>query len=449
MKALFELDPQYLNINCGSYGATPLPISLAAAAFSRHIESNPDRFIRKELEPLILATRQKLAPVVGCKDVSELVLIPGASHALATVFLNLKLAMGLAEGDVIVQFSTTYGSIQATLQFMKDTTPGLVISTLDLSFPLAHATILRRFRAHLLTIISSKDGNLAMRGRPRKIIAFIDTVASSPGVRYPWEAMVEICRELGVFSFVDGAHGVGLIPLDLDKADPDAFVSNCHKWMSSKRASAFLYVPKRNHHLILSTFPVSHYYTTPTPPDPPTRFGLLHNWTGTHDFVPILSIAWAINFRNAIGGEERIRKYCRTLALDGGRAMAKVWGTQIMDDMNLDGRETWAEEGELTTAMVNVLLPLPVLSSSVQPDSQLEKIWQHFQDAMFGRGFYLPILLYGFKATQSPREKDERRWWVRASAQIWLEVSDFERAAHKMLSICNEVMADPELFPPS
>ncbi|KAF8311718.1 PLP-dependent transferase [Clavulina sp. PMI_390] len=444
MKSLFGLDKDYLNINSGSYGTTPLPISLAAAAFSQHIESNPDWFIRRELEPMILATRQKLAPVVGCKDVDELVLVQGASIGLASILWNLKGTMGLGDGDVIVELSITYDSIRTTLKFMQDTTPGLSISTLDLTFPLSHKTVLRRFKAHLETILSSPAPSAAANPKPKRIIAIIDTVSSNPGIRFPWEDMVKICRELGVFSIVDGAHGVGLVPLELDHVDPDAFVSNCHKWMSSKRASAFLYVPKRNHHLFTSTFPVSEYYTTSTPNDPPTRFALMHNWTGTQDFAPILSIAWAINFRRAIGGEARIQEYCRTLALDGGRLMAKIWGTQVMDDMTLEDGETWAEDGELTTAMVNILLPLQILPS--QTSDQLKTIYRRFQDAMLARNFYLPIMVHGSKESKGSYKEDQRRWWARASAQLWLEISDFEKVARMMLDICTEVQKDPGLF---
>jgi selenocysteine lyase/cysteine desulfurase len=28
-------------------------------------------------------------------------------------------------------------------------------------------------------------------------------------VRMPWEKLVEACREMGVLSLVDGAHGIG------------------------------------------------------------------------------------------------------------------------------------------------------------------------------------------------------------------------------------------------
>lgn len=56
-------------------------------------------------------------------------------------------------------------------------------------------------------------------------MAIIDGIISVPGVRIPWEEMVKICRENEVYSLVDGAHVIGQIPLDVQQADPDFFIS--------------------------------------------------------------------------------------------------------------------------------------------------------------------------------------------------------------------------------
>jgi hypothetical protein len=58
-----------------------------------------------------------------------------------------------------------------------------------------------------------------------------------------------------------------------------------------------------------------------------------------------MTIADAIKFREDIGGEERIMQYNHTLAVQGGRRLRKLWGTDIMENAKL-------EDGELTAAMV-------------------------------------------------------------------------------------------------
>ena len=49
----------------------------------------------------------------------------------------------------------------------------------------------------------------------------------------------------------------------------------------------------------------------------------------------------ALAFREWLGGEKVINDYCHKLALDGGRRLAQILGTRLMD-----------ETGELTLNMV-------------------------------------------------------------------------------------------------
>lgn len=57
----------------------------------------------------------------------------------------------------------------------------------------------------------------------------------------------EICawaKEKGIFSFIDGAHGPGMLLLDLHQMGCDAYASCCHKWMLGPKGTGFLYVRK-------------------------------------------------------------------------------------------------------------------------------------------------------------------------------------------------------------
>jgi hypothetical protein len=67
-----------------------------------------------------------------------------------------------------------------------------------------------------------------------------------------------------------------------------------------------------------------------------------YDWTGTVDWSPYLTVPDCIALRKEWGGEERIRKYCRDLAIRGGRRIAERWGTRVMS----------GDKDELTAAMV-------------------------------------------------------------------------------------------------
>jgi L-cysteine/cystine lyase len=57
----------------------------------------------------------------------------------------------------------------------------------------------------------------------------------------------EICawaKEKGIFSLIDGAHGPGMLKLDLHQMGCDAYASCCHKWMLGPKGTGFLYIRK-------------------------------------------------------------------------------------------------------------------------------------------------------------------------------------------------------------
>lgn len=66
----------------------------------------------------------------------------------------------------------------------------------------------------------------------------------------------------------------------------------------------------------------------------------LGNWSNLTINIP------ALRFRKWLGGEEKINAYCHDLALKGGKRLAEVLGTQVMDP-----------SGESTLNMVHFLIP--------------------------------------------------------------------------------------------
>lgn len=81
-------------------------------------------------------------------------------------------------------------------------------------------------------------------------LGFIDAISSNPGVVFPSRRISKLFRENGILSFVDAAHAIGQVPVDLkgdhEKGEgPDFWVSNCHKWLMAHRGCAVFYASKR------------------------------------------------------------------------------------------------------------------------------------------------------------------------------------------------------------
>ena len=200
----------------GSFGTYPSAVRKYLRAFQDAAEARPDRFIRYDLPLQLDDSRTVLAQLLRV-PVDEVVFVPNATTGVNTVLRNLR----YAPGDTIVYFATVYAACEKTIEYLCETTPvsGVKIGAV---YPVEDDVLVSMLRDAVRDV--KRKG-----GRVR--VAMFDTVVSVPGVRVPFEQLVEMLRgeDPGILTLVDGAHGVGHIPLDLGKLDADFFVSNCHK----------------------------------------------------------------------------------------------------------------------------------------------------------------------------------------------------------------------------
>lgn len=217
MRKHFHFSSSYKPLNHGSFGAFPSQVRTAERHWQDELEQHPDTFIRYTYPPLLDKSRAILADLVKV-HVDEVVLVPNATTATNTVLRGIK----WEEGDVIVFFETVYGALEKTVEYVCETTLAEA-EKVDAEWPISDEELLKAFEKTVRQI--NDEGN----GKRRVRIALFDTICSLPGVKMPWERLVEICEENNVLSCVDGAHGVGHIPIDLGTVKPDFFCSNLHK----------------------------------------------------------------------------------------------------------------------------------------------------------------------------------------------------------------------------
>lgn len=382
--------------------------------FQNRAEAVPDKYIRYEYPKLLDESRAALAAHLNA-PADTIVFAANATTAVNIVLRNLTWNDdGL---DEIISFSTIYGACGKTIEYIKDTHPGKVSSrNVPLTYPLEDDEVVSRFRAAV-------EASRAEGRRPR--IAVYDAVTSQPGVRFPFEAVTAACRELGVLSLVDGAQGVGMIELDMTALDADFFLSNCHKWLFAPRGCAFLYVPVRNQHLMRSTLPTSHGYvplSTPSAVSPLPSVLSGSPWIRSFDFVGTIDnssfvcVKAALDYRrDVLGGEERIREYLWRLAKEGGARAAEILGTEVIDNKT---------KTLTNNAMVNIWLP--VAAAEVQADSL-----QWTQAILVNE--YKTFIALGCH---------EGRWFARLSAQVYLDMEDFEWAGKALKEVTARALTE-------
>jgi selenocysteine lyase/cysteine desulfurase len=205
--------PQNININHGSFGAYPAAVCDELRRFQALSEANPDGYFRYEVPRRLDGAREAVASLVNV-PADEVVLVPNATTGVNTVLRNLR----FGEGEKIVYLSTAYGACEKTVDHVVEMTPGLEAVRVEIAYPISDDRI----------VVSFDEALAQNRGRVR--VALFDTVSSLPGIRLPFERLTALCRRYGVLSLIDGAHGVGCVPLDLGKLDADFVVSNLHKY---------------------------------------------------------------------------------------------------------------------------------------------------------------------------------------------------------------------------
>jgi selenocysteine lyase/cysteine desulfurase len=108
------------------------------------------------------------------------------------------------------------------VSYITETTPASAVK-IQYTYPVEDDWLVSEFQ-RVVQAVEKAGGKVK--------IAIFDTVVSMPGVRMPFERLTAACKDLGVLSCIDGAHGVGHVELNLSALDPDFFVSNCHKYVN-------------------------------------------------------------------------------------------------------------------------------------------------------------------------------------------------------------------------
>jgi len=296
-RALWSLTEGASLLNHGSYGAVPRVVQQAQQQLRAQMEAHPDGFMAR-IEPPggERAPRQVAAAVaqlVGTRG-ERLALVENATSAVQAVLNSLP----FGQGDCILLTDHQYNAVRLAVEARCRET-GATPQVVRLPLPLSDDAIVERV--------------LDAAG-PHVKLAVLDHITSGSALRLPVERIAPELRQRGIPVFIDGAHAVGQIPLDLDALPVDWYVSNLHKWAYAPRGSAFLYAA---HGAASLTRPVvvSHYI----------GMGFPHSfdYTGTRDYTAWLAVPRALQFLDELG-VERLRAHHTDVVRVGSEALLGI-----------------------------------------------------------------------------------------------------------------------------
>lgn len=292
----WALDPEIVYLNHGSFGACPRHVQAAQQRYRDRMESEAVRFFVQELDELMDASRARLAAFLNA-DAADLVFIPNATTAVATVLANIH----FRPGDEIIADTHEYPACMNNLRRAAGRAGAQVI-TADLPFPIRSPQ--DAFDA-ILSKVSDKTR-----------LVLLSHVTSPSGLILPVYDIVAALADKGIDTLVDGAHAPGFCDVDLKRLNPAYYTANCHKWICSPKGSAFLYI-RRDRQKNFRPLVLSNFAEKPKPSRP-----FLHtefDYIGTDDYSACLAIGDAVEFMPTLveGGWPAIRKHNRDLVLRG------------------------------------------------------------------------------------------------------------------------------------
>jgi len=367
-KKHFLLDDITTFIQHGSYGATLKQAMKYFRNWQDLMEKQPCAFMNSiMLKYMVVAIRHMAAFVSANTD--DVVFVQNASAGFNTIIRSLD----FKHGDTILVTSLGYDAVSNTINYICSRT-GASMIVAQIPFPLQRDQIIQKIKDAIL---------------PSTKLVVVDHITSGTAIVMPIEEIIKECHSRNIPIFIDGAHAVGQVPLDLNKWNPDFYVSNCHKWLCAPKGIAFLRVAKQ-HQPKIHPLVVSHGYQK--------GFQAEFLWVATMDYCSYLSMMSVIAFYNRVG-PQKIMDYNHNLVAWAGKMLADAWGTEML-----------VADESMFGSMAEVRLPITKTLNSLE----IKEIHDTLVDK-----YHIQTVLIAI----------EGKVYTRLSAQMYNEESDYKKFA--------------------
>lgn len=334
---MWSLDPAVHHLNHGSFGAVPVPVQEARRRWLDEWEARPTGFVYDRLQSALDEARADVAAFVGA-PVAGFAFVRNATTGVASVVRSFESELG--PGDEILTTSHDYNAVRQTLVFTAQRTGARVVVA-DVPYPLHSPSQVTE------TVLAAVT--------PQTRLVLLDHISSPTGLIFPIEEIVS-ALEPEVPVVVDGAHGPGQVPLDLDALGASWYTGNLHKWVCAPRGAGFLHTRADR---IDRTYPVvvSHGWNDYTAAN---RYHALFDWLGTDDMTPWLAAPEAIRAVGALepGGWPALMKRNHELVLAARDLICDRLGWEASAPDSMVGAMASFELPDLTGPPIAGMAPL-------------------------------------------------------------------------------------------
>ena len=387
MKEHWLLDPSIAFLNHGSFGATPKEVLAKQDEFRMRMEQEPVKFLARDLDALLDDVRRSFGSFIGASP-ENLAFVPNATAAVNGVLRSLKLN---ANDDLLVT-NHEYNASANALNFVAERS-GARVKIIEVPFPVQSPDeVVDRIMSATTT---------------RTRLLLIDHITSQSALILPVQRIVREMSALGIDTLIDGAHGPGQIPLDVQSIGAAYYTGNLHKWVCAPKGAALLYVRDDKR---AEVRPMSISHGANSSRTDRSRFHIEFDWTGTYDPTPWLAAGEALRFIPSLvqGGWEEVMRRNHAVALRARDILCDALGIDkpAPDDM--------------LGSMASMPLPDGTATEIDPPGGD------PLQNALFDRfKIEVPVMIW-----PSPPKRI-----LRISVQIYNTIDEYERLASALREI--------------
>jgi len=292
----WDLDPDFLTVNHGSFGATPRVVREAQRTWQDRMERQPSRFMSTELGPAIRHAAGILAGFLGARP-DGIAFVDNATTGCNAVLRSLA----LAAGDEVIILSHAYGAVRNAVRHVAGLVDARIVEA-RIPFPNPSPDAMTAAVAAVLS--------------PATRLVVLDHITSASALVIPVQDIVSLAHAAGAKVLVDGAHAPGQIDLSLTAIGADWYVGNCHKWLCAPKGCAFIHALDQTN---LHPTVISHGYGK--------GFLAEFDWTGTTDPSRFLAVEAAIAVHRRLG-DAALRQRNHDLAAEATLRLAHRMGTE-------------------------------------------------------------------------------------------------------------------------
>jgi len=297
--SLFQLAPDRLHLNHGSYGALPKSVAAEQERIRAQIERDPTSFFNNVL-PGELRRLAGLAAERFGGEAKDWVFVENATFAVSSVLSSFP----LRDSDEILTTSHAYGAVLKAMRvYAARQGAKLVI-------------------ADIPSIVESEDQIVEAIVRaftPQTKLLIVDHITSPTAIVFPVARIARLARERGIAVLVDGAHAPGHIDIDVNAIGADWYTGNAHKWLFAPRGCGLLWTAPHRQRLTLPAV-LSHGVET--------GYMAAFDWVGTRDVTAWLSFEAALGAHQRFGGSDLMVRN-RALAEVAGQSVAEKLGGRL------------------------------------------------------------------------------------------------------------------------